>query len=86
MKKIERVLKALANKRRLAILKYLQRYGESSVTDLAHGIRLSLTATSKHLIKLHAADILDSRKESLVVYYRVNSKAPLPTRQILSTF
>ena len=76
MKEAERLLKALANRRRLAIVKYLRTQGEASVGDIAVAIKLSLTATSKHLMLLQAADIVAHEQRSLLRYYRLAS--PLP--------
>ena len=53
IKELERILKALANKRRLSILIYLKRHPEATVGEIASSIRLSLTSTSKHLSILH---------------------------------
>lgn len=49
MKEYERILKALANRRRLAILRHIRREKEARVGDIASAIRLSFKATSRHL-------------------------------------
>ncbi len=72
---LERVLKALANRRRLAIIRYLSRRKDATVTELADAISLSLTATSKHLSVLKAADIVADEKRSLLVIYSLVSPA-----------
>ncbi len=64
MKELEKPLKALANRRRLAILKYLKQNREASVGEIAGTIKLSFRATSKHLGILAAADILDKEQRS----------------------
>ena len=84
MKELEKVLKALANKRRLAILKYLQKTGEASVTEIAKEIKLSFKSTSRHLGILTAADILGKEQRSLSVFYKIHSNLPQPVRQVLS--
>ncbi len=48
-RELEKQLKALANRRRLAILKYLKSKREASVGDIAEEINLSFKSTSKHL-------------------------------------
>ena len=48
-KEMERVLKALANRRRLAMVSFLKKKKEASVGDVAEALRLSVKATSKHL-------------------------------------
>ncbi|MEJ0021242.1 MAG: metalloregulator ArsR/SmtB family transcription factor [Candidatus Doudnabacteria bacterium] len=72
MKEIERIVKALANRRRLAILKCLKHQREASVGQIADQIKLSLKATSKHLNLLAHADLVDKEQRSLTVFYRLN--------------
>lgn len=78
---VERLIKALANKRRLAIVKFLHRNSEASVADIADHLKLSLKATSKHLQILFAADILERRQQSLNIFYRLSK----PIHAILRT-
>lgn len=73
IKKLERVLKALANGRRLAIVKYLKSEKEAPVGEIATHINLSFTATSKHLGVLAHADIVEKEQRSLQMWYRVSS-------------
>lgn len=82
-KELERILKALANKRRLAILCYLKKEKKSSVGDIASGIRLSFTATSKHLRILAAVDIVEQEQRSLQVFYSISKKQHPAVRSIL---
>ena len=71
MKELERVLKALANRRRLAIVKYLRKAKESTVGDIAEEIKLSFKATSKHLGILAQANVVDKDQRSLSMWYRL---------------
>lgn len=71
MKELEKILKALANKRRLLIIKYLKEIEEASVGDIADTINLSFRSTSKHLGILAAADIVEKDKRSLQMLYRL---------------
>ena len=71
IKKLERIFKALANKRRLAILAHLKKKRSASVGDIAEAIILSFKATSKHLGILFAADILERDQEILTIHYRL---------------
>lgn len=68
-KELEKVLKALANKRRVAILKHIKRVGKASVGDISQSIKLSFKATSKHLMILSSADILEKEQISLSMLY-----------------
>lgn len=74
MKQLERILKAFANKRRLAIVRFLKRRKEATVGDIAAEIKLSFKATSKHLGVLMAADILEKEQRKLHVWYKIPPK------------
>jgi len=77
MKQLEKILKGLANRRRLAIIHVLAKEKELPVADIARRIHLSFTSTSKHLGLLRQLDMVDRRQESLTVYYRLAQ--PLPS-------
>jgi DNA-binding transcriptional ArsR family regulator len=70
-KELEKILKALASKRRLDIIKILTVRRESVVGEIADKIKISLKATSQHLRILYSADILEKEKRGLEVYYRL---------------
>lgn len=77
-------MKALANRRRLAILRFLKRTHKASVGDIAEEIRLSFKATSKHLGILSSADIVDREQQSLQMFYHLSSDLPASARLIIS--
>ncbi|MDP2655496.1 MAG: metalloregulator ArsR/SmtB family transcription factor [bacterium] len=83
-KELERTMKALANRRRLAILRFLKKEGKASVGDIAEEIRLSFKATSKHLGILLSAGIVDREQRSLQMFYILSSDLPAPARPIVS--
>ena len=83
MKELEKVLKALANRRRLAILKYLKENREASVGEIAEEINLSLKATSKHLAILSACDIVEREQRSLQMFYRLAETSNPAVKRIL---
>lgn len=83
MKQFEKILKALANKRRLAIVQFLKNNPQGSVGEIAEAIKLSFKATSKHLAILSAADIVDPEKRSLQVYYSLSAQCPPLAKQII---
>ena len=68
-KQLERILKALANRRRIMILKFIKKSGPSSVGDISNAIKLSFKATSKHLMLMSNADILEKQQVSLTMLY-----------------
>ncbi len=82
--KLERPIKALANKRRLAMLQYIKRHNEAPVGEIASALRLSFKATSKHLGILVAADILEREQRSLQVFYRFSPESPSTIRPLLA--
>lgn len=84
MKELERILKALANKRRLAIFQYLKKNGEATVTELAAAINLSFRSTSRHLAILWSVNALDKRQESTAVYYWISAKRHSALEHVLA--
>jgi len=84
MKELERLLKAFANRRRLAIIKYLKSRQEASVGDIAAAIKLSFRATSKHLNLLATADIVEREQRSLQIFYRLADAPSRPTSRIIA--
>jgi len=68
----EQVLKAAANRRRIAILAYLKSHTTSTVTDIAEAIQLSVQTTSKHLQILRSAGIVIDRRRGMSVSYRIS--------------
>ena len=84
MRELERTIKALANRRRLAILKYLKENREATVGDIANEIHLSFKATSKHLAVLAASDIVDKEQRSSQVFYCLASTQKSAAKHIIS--
>lgn len=82
MKEFERALKAVANLRRLAIIKFLKKEGEANVQEIATHLSLSFKATSRHLRILFSADILEKEQKNIYVYYRL-AKDRLPVLKSL---
>ena len=69
-----RLLIALANKNRLAILCELIE-GERSVGALVEAVGLTQSALSQHLAKLRVAGIVATRRDAQTIYYRLASAA-----------
>ena len=69
IRSVERVLKALANRRRLAIVVYLSGKEQASVGAIAEEIKLSFKSTSRHLAILFNVDILEREQTSTTVLY-----------------
>ena len=77
-------MKALANRRRLAILKYLKRRGTATVTNIARGIKLSFRSTSKHLVILSAFDIIEKNQQGSHVFYKLFKNQVPAAKHIIS--
>lgn len=77
MKNLEKLLKAVANRRRIAIVRYLTKNKEASVSDISAEIKLSFKATSKHLGVLYASDIVEKEQRSLQMLYHLSSNHPI---------
>lgn len=83
---VERQLKVLANRRRLAIIYLLRRKRGLTVQDIADTIHLSLTATSRHLNMLERAGFLEKEQRSLEVFYRIAADPPAAYRALSHIF
>ncbi len=80
---LERILKALGNKRRMAIIRLLKK-GELSVGEIAERIKLSFKSTSRHLSILTSADLLEREQKSTLVFYRLSNDFRAITREAIS--
>lgn len=83
-KELERILKALANRRRLLILKHLKNKRKISVGDIAHTIGLSFKATSKHLAVLYNVNLVDREQISTHMFYYITPDLEQLPRHILT--
>ena len=84
MKEYEKILKALANRRRLEILRYLKESKEANVGDIAKHIKLSFKSTSRHLAVLFGSDIVEKEQRNVLVFYSLAPKFPPIARNIVS--
>ena len=66
-----RMLRLLANERRLLVLCHLAGEGEKTVGALAEVVGLSQPAISQHLAKLREDGLVATRKEAQAVFYRL---------------
>ncbi len=83
-KDLEKIFKAFANRRRIAIVQYLKGRKEASVGDIADEIKLSFKSTSNHLSVLMGAGILDRDQRSLNMFYRIASDIPAIASRLLA--
>lgn len=80
---LEKLLKVVANRRRLFILNYLLHTKEENVKTIAQKLGLSIKATSRHLGQLFRADLLLKEQRVLKVYYRLNDANRIKIKTIL---
>mgnify|MGYP001600989588 CR=1 FL=1 len=83
---VERILKTLANRRRVEIVKYLKENGRAFVGEIAGEINLSFKATSKHLGILSAVEVLEKDQDGLRVLYRLNGEMPSFAKLVINSF
>jgi len=72
--KAARLLKAMANERRLMILCRLID-GEQSVGQIQPAVGLSQSALSQHLAVLRAEGLLATRRDGATIWYRIDDPA-----------
>lgn len=77
-----KLLKALANEKRLQIVSVLENK-ELKVGELEKKIGLSQSALSQHLAILRASDIVSTRRLAQNVFYAVKNKTALQIVELL---
>ncbi|TSC57705.1 MAG: hypothetical protein Greene041679_269 [Parcubacteria group bacterium Greene0416_79] len=82
-KRLERILKASANRRRFRILAFLKRENEAAVGAVAEHIHLSFKSTSRHLAVLYSAELVERTQRSSEVFYRLSETLHPTVREIL---
>ena len=84
-KELEKIFKALANRRRLSIISLLKNEKDLSVGNIAEKIKLSFKSTSKHLSILASVDIIEKEQKSSQVFYKISPNLNESIRNILSS-
>lgn len=84
MKALEKILKGLANRRRLQIIQHLKKNKEASVGNIAKAIKLSFRSTSRHLIILAAADIVEKEQRRLMVFYSLSPSLSSAIKSVIA--
>lgn len=74
MKKLEKIFKALANKKRLEIISFLSKTKRASVGEIAEEINTSIKSTSKHLLTLYHAEFLEKERVHGLTFYEFGGK------------
>jgi DNA-binding transcriptional ArsR family regulator len=82
-RELEKIYKALGNRRRLEILRFIKRNQRSSVTAIAEKMELSIKASSKHLVILFNAGALERAQAGYSVLYRLADNPPVAVKLAL---
>jgi DNA-binding transcriptional ArsR family regulator len=72
VKKVSLIFRALNHKLRQEILKFIEKHGKLSVTEIYVELRLDQSVASQHLAILRRAGLLTTSREGKYVYYKVN--------------
>lgn len=74
----EHILKVVANRRRLAILRYLNKVDDANVGDISETIGLSFKSTSRHLAVLLSEHLVEKEQKGTFVFYSLSfNKQPI---------
>ena len=84
MKELEKVLKAFANGRRLAIVKYLKQRPKATVGEIARAIRLSFKSTSRHLTLLAFVEVVERNQVNTQAWYSLKKKQSAAAHSIIA--
>jgi DNA-binding transcriptional ArsR family regulator len=74
---LERVMKGVANHRRIQVLDTLEKSPELTVTDLAERLSIDFRTVSEHLKKLVAAGLVMKRHEGAAVCHALTTRGKL---------
>ncbi|HWX59078.1 metalloregulator ArsR/SmtB family transcription factor [Bradyrhizobium sp.] len=77
------LLKLLGNEKRLLILCFLAERGEMTVGQLVHAVKLSQSALSQHLAKLRVDRLVEYRRTSQTLHYRVTDRRAMRMLHVL---
>lgn len=72
MEKEVKILKALASRRRLEILKLLRENYTMGLSEIATEIDLSYRSTSRHLLSLSNVDLIKQNRKGAWMIYNLN--------------
>ncbi len=70
-REVSRLLSVLANENRLLIVCYLMMRNEMKVGELVDALHLIQSALSQHLTKLREEGLVEFRRESQTLYYKI---------------
>ena len=85
-KRLSQVFKALANERRMNIIKFVYKK-PLPVGEISKKLKLSLKSVSKHLQKMEREGLVEKHHEGKFVYYQItgSTRKSGVTRQIIES-
>ncbi len=78
-----RTCRALANRKRLRILKRIMSEPDISVSDIARNERISMSVASEYLRALNARGLIQAKRRGRRVFYKADHDPSLPETRIL---
>jgi len=84
VKNLSAVFKALSDETRLAMLALLLRHDELCVCDFVEVLRITQSKASRHLRYLHGAGLLQDRRDTQWVHYRIHEEPDEEAQQVLA--
>ncbi|MDE3172276.1 MAG: metalloregulator ArsR/SmtB family transcription factor [Gemmatimonadota bacterium] len=85
VQQLSRTFKALSEPTRLEIVALLLRHGELCVCDAEAILGVTQSKASRHLRYLHAAGIVEDRRDGLWVHYGLAERGSVERRRLLQT-
>ncbi|OGI63646.1 hypothetical protein A2914_01690 [Candidatus Nomurabacteria bacterium RIFCSPLOWO2_01_FULL_41_21] len=73
-KKLERIIKGVANHRRIQILELLQKEPELSVQEIANNLNSEMKNISAHINKMAIAGLLMKRSDSKSIRHKLTKR------------
>ena len=74
---LERIVKGVANHRRIEILKILVKKPEMSVAEVADKLKLNFKTTSEHIRKMAISGLLMKRSDSKSIRHKLTKRGEL---------
>lgn len=84
MQHLEKLLKALANEKRLKILELLKGRRVLNVGEIAKMLDIPLNTVSRHLRILEAVDIVSHTRKRTEIYYKLSKYHNAVIRNVMS--
>jgi len=83
VKNFVKIFKALSNEKRFKILLLLLKRKEMTVSEIAENLKFPFQTTSRHLINLQNANLVETRHENVWTFYYLSSRQKKLIKNIL---